>query len=170
MTQVDSGGGPAPQPDQAVRRWGSTRPMRPDNPEWDATRAAVLVDALPWLTEFYGQVVVIKYGGNAMTDDRLKRAFAQDMVFLRHVGIRPVVVHGGGPQVTAMLNRLGVDSQFRAGLRVTTEETVDVVRMVLVGQVGRELVGLINEHGPHAVGPVRRGRRRCSAPSGPSRW
>ncbi|MFC6005653.1 acetylglutamate kinase [Angustibacter luteus] len=126
--------------------------MREDNPEWDATRAAVLVDALPWLKEFYGQVVVIKYGGNAMTDPDLKRAFAQDMVFLRHVGIRPVVVHGGGPQVTAMLNRLGVDSQFRAGLRVTTEDTVDVVRMVLVGQVGRELVGLINEHGPHAVG------------------
>ncbi|GAA4353257.1 acetylglutamate kinase [Angustibacter luteus] len=135
-----------------TRRWGSTRPMREDNPEWDATRAAVLVDALPWLKEFYGQVVVIKYGGNAMTDPDLKRAFAQDMVFLRHVGIRPVVVHGGGPQVTAMLNRLGVDSQFRAGLRVTTEDTVDVVRMVLVGQVGRELVGLINEHGPHAVG------------------
>ena len=134
------------------RRWGSTRPMRGDNPEWDATRAAVLVDALPWLKEFYGQVVVIKYGGNAMTDPDLKRAFAQDMVFLRHVGIRPVVVHGGGPQVTAMLSRLGVDSQFRAGLRVTTEDTVDVVRMVLVGQVGRELVGLINEHGPHAVG------------------
>jgi acetylglutamate kinase len=134
------------------QRWGSTRPMRPDNPEWDATRAAVLVDALPWLKEFYGQVVVIKYGGNAMTDARLKRAFAQDMVFLRHVGIHPVVVHGGGPQVTAMLSRLGVDSQFRAGLRVTTEETVDVVRMVLVGQVGRQLVGLINEHGPHAVG------------------
>jgi acetylglutamate kinase len=133
-------------------QWGSTRPMREDNPEWDATRAAVLVDALPWLKEFYGQVVVIKYGGNAMTDPDLKRAFAQDMVFLRHVGIRPVVVHGGGPQVTAMLSRLGVDSQFRAGLRVTTEDTVDVVRMVLVGQVGRELVGLINEHGPHAVG------------------
>jgi acetylglutamate kinase len=126
--------------------------MRADNPEWDATRAEVLVDALPWLKEFYGKVVVIKYGGNAMTDERLKRAFAQDMVFLRHVGIQPVVVHGGGPQVTAMLSRLGVDSQFRAGLRVTTEETVDVVRMVLVGQVGRELVGLINEHGPHAVG------------------
>ncbi|WP_426567108.1 acetylglutamate kinase [Angustibacter sp. McL0619] len=126
--------------------------MRPDDPEWDATRADVLIDALPWLKEFHGQVVVIKYGGNAMTDSRLKRAFAEDMVFLRHVGIRPVVVHGGGPQVTAMLSRLGVDSQFRAGLRVTTAETVDVVRMVLVGQVGRELVGLINEHGPHAVG------------------
>jgi acetylglutamate kinase len=96
--------------------------------------------------------VVIKYGGNAMIDDDLKRAFAADMVFLRHVGIRPVVVHGGGPQVSAMLARLGIDSQFRGGLRVTTAEAVDVVRMVLVGQVGRELVGLINEHGPHAVG------------------
>jgi acetylglutamate kinase len=126
--------------------------MRPDDPSWDATRAAVLVDALPWLKEFYGQVVVIKYGGNAMVDDTLKRAFAEDMVFLRYAGIRPVVVHGGGPQVSAMLSRLGIESEFRAGLRVTTPEAVDVVRMVLVGQVGRELVGLINEHGPHAVG------------------
>ncbi|WP_082538024.1 acetylglutamate kinase [Angustibacter sp. Root456] len=126
--------------------------MRADDPAWDATRAGVLIDALPWLKQFHGQVVVIKYGGHAMTDEHLKRAFAEDMVFLRHVGIRPVVVHGGGPQVTAMLARLGIESQFRAGLRVTTEETVDVVRMVLVGQVGRELVGLINEHGPHAVG------------------
>jgi acetylglutamate kinase len=135
-----------------TRRWGTTRTMRPDDPTWDATRAAVLVDALPWLKEFYGQVVVIKYGGNAMVDDTLKRAFAEDMVFLRHVGIRPVVVHGGGPQVSAMLNRLDIESEFRAGLRVTTPEAVEVVRMVLVGQVGRELVGLINEHGPHAVG------------------
>jgi acetylglutamate kinase len=137
---------------QAGRRWGSTRAMRAHDPGWDATRAAVLVDALPWLKEFHGQIVVIKYGGNAMIDDDLKRAFAADMVFLRHVGIRPVVVHGGGPQVSAMLARLGIDSQFRGGLRVTTAEAVDVVRMVLVGQVGRELVGLINEHGPHAVG------------------
>ena len=135
-----------------MSRWGTSRPMRADDPEWDATRAGVLIDALPWLKEFHGQVVVIKYGGNAMTDETLKRAFAEDMVFLRHVGIRPVVVHGGGPQVTAMLARLGIESQFTAGLRVTTEQTVDVVRMVLVGQVGRELVGLINEHGPHAVG------------------
>jgi acetylglutamate kinase len=134
------------------RVWGTTRPMRADDPEWDATRAAVLIDALPWLKEFHGRVVVIKYGGHAMTDVHLKRAFAQDMVLLRHVGIRPVVVHGGGPQVTSMLARLGIESQFRGGLRVTTRETVDVVRMVLVGQVGRELVGLINEHGPHAVG------------------
>ena len=134
------------------RRWGTTRVMRAADPDWDATRAAVLVDALPWLKEFYGKVVVIKYGGNAMTDQTLKRAFAQDIIFLLHVGIRPVVVHGGGPQVSAMLQRLGIASEFRAGLRVTTREAVDVVRMVLLGQVGRELVGLINEHGPHAVG------------------
>ncbi len=133
-------------------RWGTTRVMRAADPDWDATRAAVLVDALPWLKEFYGRVVVIKYGGNAMVDESLKRAFAQDIVFLLHVGIRPVVVHGGGPQVSAMLARLGIDTEFRAGLRVTTPEAVDVVRMVLVGQVGRELVGLVNEHGPHAVG------------------
>jgi len=126
--------------------------MRVDDPQWAATRAAVLIDALPWLKDFHGQVVVIKYGGNAMVDDELKRAFAHDMVFLRYVGIRPVVVHGGGPQVSSMLSRLGIPSEFRGGLRVTTPETVDVVRMVLVGQVGRELVGLINEHGPHAVG------------------
>jgi acetylglutamate kinase len=134
------------------RRWGTTRVMRSDDPEHDAQRAAVLLDALPWLKEFHGQVVVIKYGGNAMTDESLKHAFAEDMVLLRYAGIRPVVVHGGGPQVSSMLSRLGIESQFRAGLRVTTPESVDVVRMVLVGQVGRELVGLINEHGPHAVG------------------
>lgn len=133
-------------------RWGTTRVMRADDPDWDATRAAVLVDALPWLKEFYGRVVVIKYGGNAMIDANLKRAFAQDIVFLLHVGIRPVVVHGGGPQVSTMLGRLGIASEFRAGLRVTTPEAIEVVRMVLVGQVGRELVGLVNEHGPHAVG------------------
>ena len=126
--------------------------MRPDDPERDAARAAILTDALPWLKEFFGQIVVIKYGGNAMIDEDLKRAFAEDMVFLRYVGIRPVVVHGGGPQVSAMLSRLGITSEFRAGLRVTTEETIDIVRMVLVGQVGRELVGLINAHGSHAVG------------------
>ncbi len=133
-------------------RWGTTRPMRPDDPARDAMLAEVFTDALPWLKEFHGKVVVIKYGGNAMVDDTLKRAFADDMVFLRHCGIRPVVVHGGGPQVSAMLGRLGIESEFRGGLRVTTAESVDVVRMVLVGQVGRELVGLINAHGPHAVG------------------
>ena len=115
-------------------------------------KAGVLTEALPWLQHFHDQIVVIKYGGNAMVDDELKRAFAQDMVFLRLAGIRPVVVHGGGPQISAMLNRLGLPAEFRGGLRVTTPETIDVVRMVLVGQVGRELVGLINAHGPYAVG------------------
>jgi acetylglutamate kinase len=115
-------------------------------------KAAVLIEALPWLQEFNGATVVIKYGGNAMIDDELKRAFAQDMVFLRLAGIKPVVVHGGGPQIGAMLGKLGIESEFRGGLRVTTPEAMDVVRMVLVGQVGRELVGLINAHGPYAVG------------------
>ena len=115
-------------------------------------KAAVLAEALPWLQRFHGQVVVVKYGGNAMVDERLKAAFAQDMVFLRLAGILPVVVHGGGPQITAMLDRLGLAGEFRGGLRVTTPETIDIVRMVLVGQVGRELVGLINQHGPYAVG------------------
>ncbi|GAA5116259.1 acetylglutamate kinase [Haloechinothrix salitolerans] len=115
-------------------------------------KAEVLIEALPWLQRFHGATVVIKYGGNAMIDDELKQAFAQDMVFLRLAGIRPVVVHGGGPQISAMLDRLGIDGEFTGGLRVTTPETMDVVRMVLTGQVSRELVGLINAHGPYAVG------------------
>ncbi|MFC3894775.1 acetylglutamate kinase [Lentzea rhizosphaerae] len=115
-------------------------------------KAAVLVEALPWLERFRGALVVVKYGGNAMVDDELKKAFAEDMVFLRLCGLRPVVVHGGGPQIKSMLDRLGIHSEFRGGLRVTTPEAMDVVRMVLVGQVGRELVGLINQHGPYAVG------------------
>jgi acetylglutamate kinase len=115
-------------------------------------KAAVLVEALPWLQRFHGAVVVVKYGGNAMVDDDLRRAFAQDMVFLRLAGVRPVVVHGGGPQITAMLARLGIAAEFRAGQRVTTPEAMEIVRMVLVGQVSRELVGLVNTHGPYAVG------------------
>jgi acetylglutamate kinase len=115
-------------------------------------KAAVLVEALPWLRRFHDAVIVVKYGGNAMVDDELKAAFAEDMVFLRSVGIKPVVVHGGGPQISAMLDRLGMTSRFHGGFRVTDEDTMDVVRMVLVGQVGRELVGMINAHGPHAVG------------------
>ena len=126
--------------------------MRPDDPARDAARAAVFTDALPWLKEFHGHTVVIKYGGHVMLDEELKRAFADDIVLLRHCGIHPVVVHGGGPQISSMLSRLGFTSEFRAGLRVTTPETVDVVRMVLVGQVGRDLVGLINSHGPFGVG------------------
>jgi acetylglutamate kinase len=115
-------------------------------------KAAVLLEALPWLQRFHGAVIVVKYGGNAMVDDELKRAFADDMVFLRTVGLKPVVVHGGGPQISLMLDRLGIASEFRGGLRVTTPEAMDVVRMVLTGQVGRELVGLLNAHGPLAVG------------------
>jgi len=115
-------------------------------------KAAILADALPWLMKYHGRIIVVKYGGNAMTDERLKRAFAQDIAFLRYAGFKPVVVHGGGPQISRMLDRLGIESEFRGGLRVTTEEAMDVVRMVLVGKVQRELVGLINEHGPLAVG------------------
>ncbi|HXB46967.1 MAG TPA: acetylglutamate kinase [Streptosporangiaceae bacterium] len=117
-----------------------------------AGKAAALIEALPWLERFHGETVVLKYGGNAMTDEGLRHSFAQDVVFLRYAGLRPVVVHGGGPQITAHLDRLGMRSTFRAGLRVTTPETMDVVRMVLTGQVNREIVGLINEHGPFAVG------------------
>ena len=115
-------------------------------------KAATLAAALPWLMAYHGKTIVVKYGGNAMTDDALKRAFAQDVVFLRYAGFRPVVVHGGGPQISSMLDRLGIASEFRGGLRVTTEEAMEVVRMVLVGKVQRELVGLINGHGPLAVG------------------
>jgi acetylglutamate kinase len=115
-------------------------------------KAATLVEALPWLERFSGRTVVIKFGGNAMADAALERAFAEDVVFLRYAGLRPVVVHGGGPQITAHLDRLGVETAFAGGLRVTTPETMDVVRMVLVGQVQREIVGLVNRHGPFAVG------------------
>ncbi|MGN6088387.1 MAG: acetylglutamate kinase [Actinomycetes bacterium] len=116
------------------------------------TKAATLVEALPWLARFHDKVVVIKYGGNAMTSPALQRSFAEDVVFLRYAGLRPVVVHGGGPQISAQLDRLGVESEFRGGLRVTTPETMEIVRMVLVGQVQRDIVGLVNDHGPFAVG------------------
>jgi acetylglutamate kinase len=116
------------------------------------TKADTLIEALPWLDRFHGETVVIKYGGHAMTADELRAGFAQDLVFLKHAGLRPVVVHGGGPQVTGHLDRLGIESEFTAGLRVTTEETIDVVRMVLNGKVNKDIVGLINRYGPYAVG------------------
>ncbi|WP_062076364.1 acetylglutamate kinase [Demequina globuliformis] len=115
-------------------------------------KVGVLIDAMPWIESFTGATVVIKYGGNAMIDDDLKAAFAQDIVHLRLLGLHPVVVHGGGPQISEMLGKLGIESEFRGGLRVTTPEAMDVVRMVLTGSVSRELVGLINDHGPLAVG------------------
>lgn len=115
-------------------------------------KAATLIEALPWIQRFAGTTMVIKYGGNAMVNEDLRRAFAEDIVFLHHAGVHPVVVHGGGPQISALLDRLGIESEFRGGLRVTTPEAMDAVRMVLTGQVGRELVGLVNSHGPYAVG------------------
>jgi acetylglutamate kinase len=118
----------------------------------DQAKARTLAAALPWLERYHGKIVVVKYGGNAMIDDDLKRAFAEDVVFLRLAGFKPVVVHGGGPQISSMLDQLGIESEFRGGLRVTTPEAMEVVRMVLVGKVQRELVGLINDHGPYAVG------------------
>jgi len=115
-------------------------------------KADTLIEALPWLDRFHGEIVVIKYGGHAMTDEELRAGFAQDLVFLRYAGLRPVVVHGGGPQVTEFLERLGIESTFTAGLRVTTPETIDVVRMVLAGKVNKDIVGLVNRYRPFAVG------------------
>ena len=115
-------------------------------------KASILTEALPWLETYAGKTVVIKYGGNAMIDEDLKRAFAQDIVFMKRCGVHPVVVHGGGPQISAMLQRLGIPSEFKAGLRVTTPAAMEIVRMVLVGQVGRDLVGLINQQSALAVG------------------
>ncbi|MFG3118844.1 acetylglutamate kinase [Streptomyces sp. NPDC048197] len=126
--------------------------MTPTRKHTALPKARTLIEALPWLTRHHGKTVVIKFGGNAMVDEELKRAFAQDVVFLRHAGLRPVVVHGGGPQISAHLDLLGLPSEFKGGLRVTTPEAMNVVRMVLAGQVQRELVGLLNEHGPLAVG------------------
>jgi acetylglutamate kinase len=115
-------------------------------------KASTLVEALPWLARFHGRTVVVKYGGHAMTDPALAASFAADVVFLRYAGLRPVIVHGGGPQINTQLGKLGIEPKFAGGLRVTTAETMDVVRMVLVGQVQRDVVGLLNRHGPVAVG------------------
>ena len=123
-----------------------------DTSKPDQAKARTLAAALPWLMQYHDKIVVVKYGGNAMTDDALKQAFAEDIAFLRFAGFKPVVVHGGGPQISSMLDQLGIESEFRGGLRVTTPEAMEVVRMVLVGKVQRELVGLINDHGPLAVG------------------
>ncbi|MGW6236792.1 acetylglutamate kinase [Streptomyces sp. NPDC055094] len=116
------------------------------------TAAGLVTADPPWLKDLRGRTVVIKFGGNAMVDTALHRTFAQDVVELRRAGLRPVVVHGGGPQISAMLDRLGLEVRFEAGLRVTTPETMDVARMVLTGRVQRDLVGALNAHGPYAVG------------------
>ncbi|MGC5078008.1 acetylglutamate kinase [Agrococcus sp. DT81.2] len=116
-----------------------------------ARKVEALIESLPWLERFRGAIVVVKYGGNAMVSEQLQRAFAEDMVYLRHVGIQPVVVHGGGPQINEALRIHGIESEFRGGYRVTSREAMDVVRMVLTGQVARTLVSLINAHGPLAA-------------------
>ncbi|MGD0063810.1 MAG: acetylglutamate kinase [Streptosporangiaceae bacterium] len=126
--------------------------MNGDGHRAASAKAETLIEALPWLKQFGGRTVVIKYGGHAMTEEPLRQAFAQDLVFLHYAGLHPVVVHGGGPQITEELDRQGVESTFTAGLRVTTPETMDVVRMVLSGKVNKDLVSLINRHGPFAVG------------------
>jgi len=115
-------------------------------------KADVLVEALPYIRKFFGSTVVVKYGGNAMTDSALARQFADDVVLMRSVGMRPVVVHGGGPQISALMERLGMIPEFRDGLRVTDADSLDVARMVLVGKIGRDIVSAINVHGPLAVG------------------
>ena len=129
---------------------GSAGPTAP--PPSADERAAVLIEALPYIHRFRGTTVVVKYGGNAMTDAALAERFAEDIVLMRAVGIRPVVVHGGGPQIGDLLARLGKETEFRDGLRVTDAETLDVARMVLVGKVNRDIVSAINRHGPVAVG------------------
>ncbi len=135
-----------------VRSTAPAVPVSRSRLDSSTAKAAALVEALPWLARFHGRTIVIKYGGHAMADAPLREAFAEDIVFLRYAGLRVVIVHGGGPQITSHLDRLGVKTEFRGGLRVTTPETMDVVRMVLVGQVNRDVVGLINAHGPFAVG------------------
>lgn len=115
-------------------------------------RAAVLVEALPYIQRFRGRTIVVKFGGNAMVDPELATTFAEDVVLMQSVGLRPVVVHGGGPQISDLMERLGKVPEFRDGQRVTDAETVDIARMVLVGKVNRDLVGAINLHGPLAVG------------------
>jgi len=115
-------------------------------------KVAVLLEALPYIRQFYRKTVVVKYGGNAMVDASLKSAFAEDIVLLKYVGINPVVVHGGGPQIGEFLKRLGIKTRFVGGMRVTDRETMNVVEMVLVGKVNKEIVGLINSHGGSAVG------------------
>jgi acetylglutamate kinase len=115
-------------------------------------KANVLMEALPWIRRFYNKTIVIKYGGNAMVEERLKESFAQDVVLMKYIGLNPVVVHGGGPQIGKVLKAMGKESRFVQGMRVTDSETMDVVEMVLVGKVNKEIVGNINRHGGKAVG------------------
>jgi acetylglutamate kinase len=123
-----------------------------DDLKTSVERADILLEALPYIRRFYGKTIVIKYGGHAMVDEELKESFARDVVMMRYIGINPVVVHGGGPQIGSFLKKLGKESKFIQGMRVTDEETMDIVEMVLVGKVNKEIVGLVNRHGGKAVG------------------
>jgi len=154
MTDPSTSSGTTPSTGSVTDTSTSSGTEVPDALDADSAhaKAQVLIDSLPWLQRFHGETIVVKFGGNAMVSPELQRAFAEDMVYLRYAGIKPVVVHGGGPQISSMLTRLGIESEFRGGYRVTTPEAMEVVRMVLSGQVNRELVSLINRHGPLAAG------------------
>ena len=115
-------------------------------------KANILMEALPYIRKFYGKVVVIKYGGNAMVDEKLKESFAKDIIMMRYIGIIPIVVHGGGPQIKDVLEKMGIESKFHQGMRITDAATMDVVEMVLVGNVNKKIVSLINQHGGRAIG------------------
>jgi acetylglutamate kinase len=123
-----------------------------DDVKKSVERADILLEALPYIRRFYNKTVVIKYGGHAMVHEELKKMFAMDVVMMKYIGINPVVVHGGGPQIGTILKKFGKESRFVQGMRVTDEETMSIVEMVLVGQVNKEIVGLINHHGGKAVG------------------
>jgi acetylglutamate kinase len=126
--------------------------LQDTDPAEASAKAATLIESLPWLKRFRDQIVVIKYGGNAMVSAELQDAFAEDIAYLRYVGVKPVVVHGGGPQISHMLDRLDIPSEFKGGYRVTSSEAISVVRMVLTGQINPQLVAKINAHGPIAAG------------------
>ena len=135
--------------------------LQDTDPATASARAATMVESLPWLQKFRDQIVVVKYGGNAMVSDELQDAFAADIAYLRYVGVKPVVVHGGGPQISSMLDRLAIPSEFKGGYRVTSTEAISVVRMVLTGQINPQLVAKINAHGPLATGLSEIGRASC---------
>lgn len=130
----------------------SERNLQHTTPEQATFKATTLIESLPWLKQYRDEIVVVKYGGNAMISEDLQDAFAEDIAYLRYVGIKPVVVHGGGPQISSMLDRLAIPSEFKGGYRVTSTEAISVVRMVLTGQINPQLVAKINSHGPFAVG------------------
>ncbi|MBN2398123.1 MAG: acetylglutamate kinase [Deltaproteobacteria bacterium] len=126
--------------------------MHSNNLKEPMEKADILLEVLPYIRRFYGKTIVIKYGGHAMEDESLKEMFARDVVMMKYIGINPVIIHGGGPQISMLLKKLGKDSKFIKGMRVTDEETMDIVEMVLAGKLNKQIVGLINSHGGRAVG------------------